>query len=478
MPRAEMATGVEAGARREAPGHLFRFCQARRNQPTLSNWAFKARGFLAIWLVALAVLGPSLGKAAGVAEPTPAANTALTNFDGLVHLALRQSPFFTKSALEIELKHLDESDSRYGMIPPLSFQTLYYLTQPGHNASSQPYTLQFVTSPYNPFESYFSLQARKLLTQTAILTHLQVIVDGLQRLGKMFLELDTLNRVAAWQTELVSLARQNLAYEENRLRSGSSTSLEVRVAAQEAELAQVEKDRITAAQAKALAGLKSFLGLKSPQELSLDLQEARRQVLGQFDPAAATLDQARTRSYEVKIVEIRKQLQAYNITMAKTKLLPSLLMGVQTPDPLSSTQSGMYFYMGLNVPVWDGFSRLRNISRQKAILRQYAAEAEMKESDLNGKWQQAQEDLRSTAAAWKVAQAQEELARLKERQSEIRHQSGGEPLPVLIEGRKGRLEAQKSTALKSMDHDLSILGLRHLSGDLGASYVEASSWQK
>ena len=228
-----------------------------------------------------------------------------------------------------------------------------------------------------------------------------------------------------------------------------------------------------------LQGLKSFLGLKPEQELTPDLREARQQVLGRFDAAAATLDQARARSYELKIQDIKKQLQAYKITLAKAKLLPSLLLGVQTPDPLSLTEArGLYFSVGLDVPVWDGFKRVRDISRQKTILRQFGAEAEEKDLEFGGKWLEAQENLRSAAAARKMAQAQEELTRLKERQSEIRYQSGGEPLSIFLEGRKGNLEARKIAALKSLEYDLAVLSLRHLSGDLGNRYVQASSWQQ
>jgi hypothetical protein len=78
----------------------------------------------------------------------------------------------------------------------------------------------------------------------------------------------------------------------------------------------------------------------------------------------------------------------------------------------------------------------------------------------------------------KSARVQEELARLKERQSEIRYHSGGEPLSVYLDGRKVLVEAQKNSFLKNLDYDLAVIKLRQLSGDLDASYVDASSWQQ
>ncbi|MDP3181517.1 MAG: TolC family protein [Desulfobaccales bacterium] len=422
--------------------------------------------------------------AAAAAKETAGEAAALpegpTDFDTCVRFALRQSPFLTKSSMEIDLKRLDESDSRYGFIPALGFRTTYYVDRPtSQNVKPSPYTLSFTSEAYNPLEAYFSLQVKKLITEFAILSHLQVIANGLLRIGRAFLDLDTLKRVATCQDELISLARQNLNYAEKRLGIGTATSLEVKVAAQELELAISEKERILASQNNLLEGLKSFLGMKPAQDLTLNLEQVQRQVFGQFDPAATTLGQAKARSYDLKTHEIKKQLQAYNITLAKTRVLPNFLFGVTTPDPLSmTTAKGFFFYIGLEVPVWDGFKRIRNISRQKTLLRQIDVETETKESDLSGKWQVSLEDVRGAAASRKVAQAQEELGRLKERQNEIRYKSGGEPLTTFTEARKGYLESQKNNLLKALDYDMAVLSLRHLSGDLSYSYVQADSWQK
>lgn len=432
---------------------------------------------LAAWSVAVL---PAWGQEA---PPTAAPQeteivTGPVNYDRAVRLALRRSPYFTQSSLEIEIKRLDESDSKFSLIPSVNFRTQYYVTRP-ESSSNRPYSLSFTSHDYNPFESYFTLQARKVFTQISILTHVQVINEGIQKLGRMFLEMDALKQAAARQEDLVDLAQKNLDYFQNRVRIGAGTSLEVRVAAQELAGAKAERERIASSQKRLQERMKVFIGMKPEQTLEIDCKDARRQVMGGFDPAAATLEQARNRSQEIKIAELKKELQSYNIILAKAKLLPSLFAGAITPDPLNAVQSReMFVYIGLDVPVWDGFKRLRNISRQKTILRQFDVDTDIKTSDLAGKWFDALENLRSADVARNSALAQEELARLKERQGEIRYRSGGEPLAVYLEGRKSLVEAQRNTFLKTMDYDLAVLGLRHLSGDLGASYVDANSWQQ
>ena len=128
---------------------------------------------------------------------------------------------------------MDETDSRYAMVPPLTFTTTYYVNRPAHTGSSKPYSISFSTDPYNPLGAYFTLQAQKLVTQVAIMTHLQSISKGLQQLGDFYLQLDTWDKLAACQRQLVQVSRENLTYAENRLSIGTGTSLEVQVARQQ-----------------------------------------------------------------------------------------------------------------------------------------------------------------------------------------------------------------------------------------------------
>ena len=155
---------------------------------------------------------------------------------------------------------MDETDSRYGMVPPLTFRTYYYVNRPSGVGSGKPYSLSFSTDPYNPLGAYFTLQAQKLVTQMAILAHLKVISKGLESLGEFFLELDTLHKMAACQKDMIQVCRENLTYVENRLSIGTGTSLEVKVAQQQLELALGEQEGIALAMKRALTSLQNFLG--------------------------------------------------------------------------------------------------------------------------------------------------------------------------------------------------------------------------
>jgi outer membrane protein TolC len=365
------------------------------------------------------------------------------------------------------------------MIPPLTFRTYYYVNRPSGTGQGKPYSLSFSTLPYNPLGAYFTLQAQKLSTKAAILSHLRVISGGLVSLGIYYLGLEAAHKQAVIQKDLIKVAQDNLTYSENRVAIGTGTSLEVKMAQQQLQLARGEQEGIALAINRNLSSLKNFLGLPSSQNITPAFHDSRRQVLGSFNPATVTLEQAKIRSYELMVFDIYKQLQQYNISLAIAKSFPTVLFNTQTPDPLSvSTGYGLYVGLGLEIPVWDGFTRIRNVSRQKALLKQVGAKKGERESVLEERWFVTLEKIHEHSIGLKNAQSLEELARLKSHQQEVRYHSGEVPLAVFLESRNEVLRAQKETLRRGLEYDQEVLKFRELSGDLGNTYVDASAWQK
>src|SRR3989339_194858 len=446
-------------------------------------WIAATQACLIIAMIMMAGGGMCWCRPAQGADQPPAVQTPLPNtplsFEEAVRIALTQSPAFTKSSLEIDIGRLDETDSRYAMVPPLTFRTYYYVNRPSGTNYGKPYSLNFSTEPYNPIGAYFTLQARKLATQAAILTHIGTISKGLMHLGTSYLQLDSLHKQAGIQKDLIKVAQEHLTYAENRVAIGTGTSLEVKMSQQQLQLSRGEQEAIALSEKRALASLRNLLGWPSNQDFTPAFYDSRRQVLGSFIPATVTLEQAKTSSYELKVYEIYKQLQQYNIRLAIAKSLPTIIYTAQTPDHLSqSSSSGLYFGFGLDIPVWDGFTRIRNVSRQKALLKQVGAKKGEKENLLEDKWFDILEKIQANSVALKNAQSLEELARLKSQQQEVRYHSGELPLAAFLDSRNEVLRAKQNTLKRGLDYDLSVLMFRELTGDLGNTYVDANTWQK
>jgi len=166
-------------------------------------------------------------------------------------------------------------------------------------------------------------------------------------------------------------------------------------------------------------------------------------------------------------------MQEKNITLSYTRFLPVLTLGVQTTDPLSGEQeSGLFFSVGFELPLWDGLKRYHNVSRQKQILRQVDAESKAKDISFEARWTAAQRGLSDVAASLKIVHSQEKLAELRKRQTEISYNAGRIGLTDLLAVRRAVLENQKNLVRQSLEYDKSVLAVRALSGDLVRRYVD------
>ena len=197
-------------------------------------------------------------SAARRAPPAPRARPLVS--DNAVRLALRQSPYFTKSALEIEVKRLDEKDSKSDFYPSLTGTARYYLVQPKNNTNSQSYQWAVSTPNYNPLFAYLSLKANRIVTQIAALAHMKAISAGIERLGKAFLELNAVENLAKLRGRATDLAKENLSYARERQRLGEITPLEVQIASQEVDVAAAEQEDLINSAEAARGGPQQFPG--------------------------------------------------------------------------------------------------------------------------------------------------------------------------------------------------------------------------
>ena len=322
------------------------------------------------------------------------------------------------------------------------------------------------------------MRARKYLTQVAVYAHLQIISDYLQRLALGFLQLGSLDQMSGYQNEIVLVAEQNLAFIQKRLGNGSASLVDVDMAEQQLAVARAGKERLVESRVTIQGGIRDLIGIKpADPPLELDLNNATYQVLNDFDPAAATLEQAKSNSFELKSLNVKKNLQEKNVTLTYLRYLPHIVWGVQTANPLTGRDvSGLFYIVGLEMPIWDSMRRYHDIYRQKAVLKQAIAADETKEIDLTAKWRDAEQRLKDSSSDLKIAEAQERLAVSQERQMEISYKAGSQQLPAYLAVKRARLDSQKDIVAKKLEYDKAVLALRDLSGDLINHFVSFRSF--
>ena len=401
--------------------------------------------------------------ACAATEPAPP-----LDLPACVDLMLRQSPLVKSGELGVTIERLGESDSRAKYLPQFSLSTRYYLDQP--EGSDQRYTLAFVVDPYNPVEAHLSLRARKLLTRTAVLAHLQAIATGLQRVAESFLDLDALARMEAIESDLRQAMERRQAALKIRFDAGAASEPELQAADQEVQIVRLQQARSTAARQALAENLAAFLGLPEEPPVSFQATGAELPVLGGFDPAARPWAAIRADSLDRRIQETQRELQALRFTAARAAFIPDMLVGLQTPDPLSGYDDDSFFLsVGVDIPLWDGLGRARDVTRQRQALQRLEAADGLQAADARARWRAAEDACRAAEIEWRSAVMQENTARAKSREAEQAITTGG-AVTAALSARILWHQARLLAVRQQCAYAKARLQLRMLSGDLLNSY--------
>lgn len=351
-----------------------------------------------LYIFALMLLAMLPGRARAADREGP------LTFRGGVAQALESSPYFAAGDIEVSIRRLDEADARSEYLPRFSLRTRYYVDPPAE--SDERLYLSFAVDPYNPVEAHLSLQAQKLLTRLAVLAHLQTIADGLHRVGSGWLDVEALGRLEGLESELLSLAEAGVAAVSNRVAAGTRPEPEWRAAEREAEIRRLQLEHTRRTRAEVLEGLAALIGWPENRAFSVEAASAAAQVLGDPPDPGPAWETVRDRSIESEVRELQRQLQELRILAARAAYIPDLWLGVSTPDPLSGADDGdFYLSVGVDIPIWDGWRRARDIARQKARLLQQDRSGRLDVLEFRARWRAAENACRSSEIDWRAAEA-------------------------------------------------------------------------
>lgn len=464
---------------------------------------------------------PSFSKAAGGLSLGSTTLKTPADFDECVRVALAQSPMLTKSAIEIESKRLDVGDAYSQYIPTIVMSTTFYMRLPEYknaaastayagvleNASSsatqnlsnsitaanavyagnsanrnrKKYDLSFSTGAWNPLLTAFDVQAKKELANIAVLSHLKVIDQGLKRLGVTYLQLGMVESMIRMAKEKEELAQKNLEYVKTRAGLGQGAQLDVRIAETKINLTRAEAEKMRTTKNVLLDELKFILGVPFVQKVELQLNDAPKQVLEDFNPANVTDEKLKKHSFPLRIHEYEKALQKKSIALSYIHFLPTFSFGFTSISTLNntsykedtSTLPFMYPNLTLNMP-FDFWTKGRDVSRQYKKMAQLNVEGRNLEFSLMSQFQQALAKLRSAVSEVKFAESSVELQKLTVQQAQFRFDSGQAEYDAIVKAMGDYLDSKQSLMTKQYDRDSAMLEVRSISGDFQDRYINAA----
>lgn len=413
--------------------------------------------WVCIGVLVLALLLPS--AAFGTKPiPLPQAPPAGWDYAAFMRQALVHSPHLNKTALQFKIRRMDEDDSRAEMLPEVSLHATHYV--------SEGTGIGIATNTYHPFEAYYSLKVRQILTEIAKLQHVMVLSEAHYTVAQQFFRHEHLNKMIDVQRELIGQAQKKHAYAENRRQAGAATQLEVLIAAQELTVQTAELKSLEIRNAAILDTLTRFIDGDPARPVALDTTNIR-QLLAPFSPGPPEMDRMLATSPAFKIARYREQLQQYHIRLAYAAYMPTFSMELRQPDIIDEPHNNDFvFSVGARFPIWDGGKRHRDIARQKIVMEQVETGTRVQKNELIDTWHTAAQDLEKAAAEHTLSASAEELSALKLAQTQLLYEQDKLPLPALLDDTMTYHVARKNRLNNQLTHDLGRLLVHHLCGNL------------
>lgn len=386
----------------------------------------------------------------------------ITDFKSCAAVNLQRTPQLQRSKMEIEIRHLDEDDSRWSYVPDLTLSSYYYF-------SEDEASISFQAANYRPWEPYYTLQARKLITRIVMLNHLQATARSLYELANIFLQLLELDKIESHYQQMLALSKKRLNYVQQQHRNGTTIPLELELEEQKLAFATAEYESNTIKRHALLNGLCITMNLPNPEIFDLHNSQTLKQILGVSDISALQGLSKLENSINLQIIKIKENLQKKKITLAYSKFLPDFSLGLRSPDVLNvsvDSDQSYFFYTGMSLTLWDGKKRSRDITRQKMLLRQMHFENREIENNDSIEWLQATQQYAFANSEYKVAQSIEKLNRIRMKKWEFDYNNGAIELPAFINHQIALHRDELKTIKKEFSFNSAGLKLRHLSGQL------------
>ncbi len=420
--------------------------------------------FLYLLIPALTVLSvfPGTVRATEELESNTDIPELINDFKSCAVTGLKRIPQLQRSKMEVEIRRLDEDDSRWSYVPRISLSTNYYFTE-------NDTTISLNAANYRPWEPYFTLAAREIITRIAMLEHLKATAQSLFSLADTLLQIVALDQKNTVYEKMRELSEKKLNYIRQRSQNGTAPPIELEIAAQEHTVVISEQQANTIQRDALLNGLCISLDIPDSGIFKFDSSLVLKQILGSSIPSASQKIPQPEDSIARQIAILKERLQEKRILLAYSKYMPDVTLGVRSPDVLNvsvNNEQNLFLYTGITLTLWDGKKRSRDITRQKMVLRQMKFKNRAIKNSASLEWFRATKEFSLAKSRNTLFLSSLKLKEIQIKKSESDYSSGSISLPELLSLQIDLLRNRIKAIEKNHSTNQAWLKLRHLSGQL------------
>ncbi len=430
---------------------------------------FKRSKYISTILLCCLLIWASTGSAGAGMGKDPANLQFINDYKSLALISLKNMPQLQRSRIEIELQLLNEDDSRWSYFPTLTLSGSYYFSEDDGNISLN-------VGNYKPWESYFSIKAQKLITRIVQLYHIKATSDILHRLAETLLEVMAYDQIDKEYEQIIQLYSKRFEYVRHRALSPETIPLELEYEQRANELVLAEKKGNLVRRDTLLHRLSTAMNIPDSHVIELNASQTLDQILGAGEPDRSFDGPRPEPSFRHKIFTIKLVLQEKKILLARAKYLPSFSLGLRSPDILNTNDEDREYYLfaGINLTLWDGNKRARDITRQKMVLGKMELEKKEIESDDTLEWLDAMRRATLKKSEHAIALSAEKVRLLEKKRKQYEYDNGTIRLPDLLNEKISFHRDRIQIISKKLEFNKAILNLRYLSGDLLNNTVNIS----
>ena len=406
------------------------------------------------------------------------------SFEDCVYLTIQQSPSLVNSAVDIEIKRLDQTTAAWKYVPEPHMtvtvsQNLTAFNSDAHdvpdNYGRTQYEIGFYAQFPNPLATYFEIRAQNMLTGIAISTHRKAVGEAIYKIAEAYLRLQAQQHVLAAQRSLVPVARELTEYWKQVEAVEGNQGAAVSLAQQHEREAELGLEKAETEELMQRTNLKVLAGLDPYQQFQVDASNAE-DVLQGFDGHALRWDERWAESEDSLLLRTQIKLADYKIMLAWAEYVPNMTISVNMNPPRGQSQpesgtADQFLHLSFDFPLIDWGRRYRGVQSARMVKAQAFHSMAEKRFNYQSKWIHTEQNVSLAMTNLKLAHNRYKTAEMQYDEARIAFENGLETLPNVATRQENMVQAQLNYIRTELDYRLAQLEWMYVSGILQKRFL-------